>query len=381
MLASIEPFAPASSSTVLWNNTDVAHGVAGAGLYLLWAVHNGGDASQFAQPLMRAADWLLDVAEATSDGGLRWYRGADTDGVHAGQYFPTFCCGGTGVSFFLATLAHAMPQLGGSEATSTRLLDAAKRGAAHAVAEAHWINGTGVKVGAPGDSHSRDGSANSSAALLLPHEEEGAGKMLYYLGWCEGPPGWARLFVVLWHATSDAQWLNRLVEAVRATVLLVPPHLDMIFPPTPGRAPWANLGQCCGAAAAGTFLLRVATSLLPLPVETKLSDSASCATPSPPGPPPGSPFPRRRSTRLPPARRGRAGGCRVRRGSLRSCFIWMPLKVVGRVAGRSGRMSRSGSQTGESARAHAAYADARLCFACADMPAVRGARPRYDTDA
>ena len=32
---------------------------------------------------MRAADWLLDVAEATPDGGLRWYRGADTDGVHA----------------------------------------------------------------------------------------------------------------------------------------------------------------------------------------------------------------------------------------------------------------------------------------------------------
>ena len=270
VLSTVEPFATASSSTTLWNNTDVAHGVAGAGLYLLWAAHNGADVTQIIQPLVRAADWLLDVAEATPDGGLRWYRGVDTDGVHAGQYFPTFCCGGAGVSFFLATLADALPQLGGGEAASTRFLDAAKRGAAHAMAEAYWIHGTAVEEEfTVANSNSSNELADSSAALLLPHAEEGAGRKLYYLGWCGGPPGWARLFVALWHATADAQWLDRLTAAVRATALLVPSQLNMIFPPTLGRAPWANLGQCCGASAAGTFLLRVATSSLPLPEEVR----------------------------------------------------------------------------------------------------------------
>ena len=249
ILSSISPFA-ATPGHHLWNNTDVAHGVAGTGLFLLWASRKGeANQTQYLGALSRAASWLLDVAEGTPDGGLRWYRGVDTDGVHAGQYFPTFCCGTSGVAFFLSTLALSLDR---ANSGGSRLLDAAVRGADHVMSEALWRS-----------------TADGQSELLLPHEDEGEGRDLYYLGWCGGPPGWARLFVVLWQATSDRKWLDLLAAGVRATIQLVPPQLSMIFPLKPGAAPWANLGQCCGAAAAGTFLLRVASSALPLAAELK----------------------------------------------------------------------------------------------------------------
>ena len=42
---------------------------------------------------------------------------------------------------------------------------------------------------------------------------------LYYMGWCGGPPGWARLFVKLWSATNDSRYLlvNQIHRPAAAT--------------------------------------------------------------------------------------------------------------------------------------------------------------------
>lgn len=240
ILGSISPFAAMSPVTTLWNNTDVAHGVAGTGLYFLWALNRHGDASnasRYSDALSRAATWLLDAAEATPDGGLRWYRGIDTDGDHLNQYFPTFCCGTSGVSFFLATLSlstRAPPPRGSVSAhggvglTPSSLLEAATRGAEHVLSEAVWLDGgtgaatsaaTGTGTGADtgtgtgavttsvigsagaGGGASAGASEGASAgagvgagagagdphaAILVPHEDEGEGASIFYLGWCVG---------------------------------------------------------------------------------------------------------------------------------------------------------------------------------------------------
>ena len=43
----------------------------------------------------------------------------------------------------------------------------------------------------------------SKLGLLLPHEEEGGGRSVYYLGWCGGPPGWASLPASIWSASAN----------------------------------------------------------------------------------------------------------------------------------------------------------------------------------
>ena len=267
LLTRVEPFAPPSNETVLWNNTDIAHGAAGTGLYLLWLSRqlslDEASQSRAFDAAVRAALWLLTRAEPTADGGLRWARGPDTDGSHTNQYFPTFCCGGSGVSFFLAQLSQA-PRLQ-SPATRSKLLGAALRGAKHILSLAKLV----PPPSSDGPSIGRDG-VGSGPLLLVPHEEEGAGLSVYYLGWCGGPPGWARLFVALHQATADSAWLEHLAAAARAVATLVQPAtLPMLYPVPHGSPPWANLGQCCGASAAGQFLLSLGTSGMPLDADLK----------------------------------------------------------------------------------------------------------------
>lgn len=78
VLSRVAPFSSRGGAT-LWNNTDVAHGASGTGLYFLWMATRrpelreetrraAGDAA------VRAGTWLLSRAEPTAR-GLRWARG------------------------------------------------------------------------------------------------------------------------------------------------------------------------------------------------------------------------------------------------------------------------------------------------------------------
>merc|ERR1740117_1833643 len=99
--------------------------------------------------------------------------------------------------------------------------------------------------------------------MILPHGEQKPDTDVYFLGWCGGAPGWARLFVKLWQATHEEIWLQSLVKAVKGIEVFVLPNLTMMLP-VGKNGVWQNLGQCCGAAAAGNFLLEFAESDLPI---------------------------------------------------------------------------------------------------------------------
>ena len=77
-------------------------------MYFLWvAKQEIANSQRFVEAARRGGAWLLTRMESTPT-GARWARGPDTDGIHENQYFPTFCCGTAGVSYFLATLSQVI---------------------------------------------------------------------------------------------------------------------------------------------------------------------------------------------------------------------------------------------------------------------------------
>jgi hypothetical protein len=81
---------------VTWdNNTDVAHGASGTGLYLLRAAAEESDTARrrnLTRTAIAAGEWLLTKAVNASDAagrgiGTKWPRGIDSDGNHTGELF------------------------------------------------------------------------------------------------------------------------------------------------------------------------------------------------------------------------------------------------------------------------------------------------------
>ena len=83
---------------------------------------------------------------------------------------------------------------------------------------------------------------------MFHHEPDAAGRSLYYLGWCHGPAGTARLWYRLWQATGDRAWLDWASRSARAIVASGIPEQA-----TPGF--WNNVGVCCGSAGVAGFFL------------------------------------------------------------------------------------------------------------------------------
>ena len=122
-----------------------------------------------------------------------------------------------GVSYFLASLFAAT----GDGA----FLDAARSGAAYLQA---------IATSTPNDGR------------MVFHSEPG-NEQLYYLSWCHGPAGTARLFHLLGDLTHDASFTG---YVDRLTTALV----DMKVPErSPGY--WENISQCCGNCGVGEFFL------------------------------------------------------------------------------------------------------------------------------
>jgi lantibiotic modifying enzyme len=198
---------------VEWNDTtDIIAGSAGIGLFLLHAADRF-DAPD-ARPLaIRAGRRLL--ARAIPDaGGRKW----PMDGTSP-QRLPNFSHGTAGVAYFLATLYQAS----GDRA----FLDAALAGAAYLQAVAR---------------------TDGDICLIFHHEPDADGRRLYYLGWCHGPAGTARLWHRLWQATNDRTWQSWTAKSARAILASGVPERQ-----APGF--WNNVGQCCGSAGVGAFFL------------------------------------------------------------------------------------------------------------------------------
>jgi hypothetical protein len=219
-----------------WNgNTDVAHGAAGTGLYLLHASAtepNTTRAAALSRSARSAGDWLLSMAVPTpgvQGGGLKWPRGPDSDGSHEGEFFPNFCCGTAGIAYFLATLHRRTGE--------PRFLDAALRGARYL-----------LSIARRGD----DG-------ILIYHDEP-TDEHLYYLGWCHGPAGTSRLWARLYQATGDQAWWSLVLEGAKAIGTDALPTFTWLLAEPPAPPPsvaWQSLGQCCGGASGLNYLSQV----------------------------------------------------------------------------------------------------------------------------
>jgi lantibiotic modifying enzyme len=196
-----------------WSDTtDVISGAAGIGLFLLLAA-DALDLPEARALATKAGRRLLERGRDEA-GGRKW----PMDGSSA-QLLPNFSHGTAGVAYFLATLY---------QATKDRaFLDAALAGAAYLKAIAR---------------------TDGDACLIFHHEPDAAGRGLYYLGWCHGPAGTARLWYRLWQATGDRAWLDWASKSARAIVTSGIPDR-----PTPGF--WNNVGVCCGSAGVAEFFL------------------------------------------------------------------------------------------------------------------------------
>jgi len=133
---------------------------------------------------------------------------------------PNFSHGTAGVSYFLADLHGATKE--------RAFLDAARAGAAYL----------------------KHIAACTDGGCVVRHHD-GDGEHLFYLSWCHGPAGTARLYHRLGQLTGEPQWRTRVSGAAKGSLASGSPEQR-----TPGF--WNNVSQCCGNAGVADFFLDLA---------------------------------------------------------------------------------------------------------------------------
>lgn len=190
-----------------WRYNDVVYGAAGIGLLLLQMENRQG------LPLaVQTGHGLLDHA-LPAEGGNKWYM--DTAMVKRKYYMPNFSHGTAGVGYFLARLYQ--------ETGRQEFLDGALNAANHL-------------------------KSISNTDAWVYHHDADDGKDLYYLSWCHGPAGTARLYYQLYQITKDESWKERI--AISAAALL---NCGIPEKKLPGY--WDNVSVCCGSASVASFFL------------------------------------------------------------------------------------------------------------------------------
>jgi len=192
-----------------WNeSTDIISGSAGIGLALLHfdralALPHAREAA------VQAGGHLLELGEP-AEGGLTWLMTPSFK-----RNMPNFSHGTAGVGYFLARLHRVTGE--------ARFREGAE-------AAARYLMSISV--------------SKSYGAVIRHHD--GDGENLFYLSWCHGPAGTARLFHELASQGNVRMgaWVPRLARGIRAMGV-------------PARSPgfWENISQCCGNAGVIQFAL------------------------------------------------------------------------------------------------------------------------------
>lgn len=200
-----------SGKGIDWGDTtDIISGSSGTGLFLLWAAKNLN--APHARKLAIATGNRLLERGLKDSGGTKWTMDSTFP-----REMPNFSHGTAGVAYFLASLYQ--------ETHRREFLDAALAGARYLLSIAD-----------------RD-----PKICLIYHDNQN--KNLYYLGWCHGPAGTARLFYRLYQDTHDPQWMDWTRRCARAIVAEGGPGKAV----TSGE--WHNVSMCCGVAAEAEFFL------------------------------------------------------------------------------------------------------------------------------
>jgi lantibiotic modifying enzyme len=184
-----------------WNgSTDIISGTAGIGLTLLWAARTLGD-ERAVELATRAGRSVLAVG-TPANSGLTWRISPQTP-----RRYPNFSHGAGGVGTFLTSL-YAVTK-------DEAFLDGARKAATYLQSVA---------------------TPTANGGKMVFHSE--GNEQLFYLSWCHGPSGTARLFHRLGEVTKERAYTafaDQLNVATR----------DM---KVPDRSPgfWNNVSQCCG---------------------------------------------------------------------------------------------------------------------------------------
>ena len=194
-----------------WSDTtDIISGNAGTGLYLLHAARALGDTSARALA-SRVGRRLLEREYRTGDASLWMMTPTFT------RNMPNFSHGTAGVAYFLATL--------GAETGDNAFIDGAMRGARYLQSIATPTADDGRRI----------------------FHNDPDGRDLFYLSWCHGPAGTARLFHRLGTATSDRRWSAYVSQLARGTIASGVPQRSPGF--------WNNISQCCGNCGVSDFFV------------------------------------------------------------------------------------------------------------------------------
>ena len=189
--------------------TDIIGGNAGTGLFLLWAA-NELHADNARDLAIADGEALIESGLPQPNGGLKWMMDPSYP-----REMPNFSHGTAGVAYFLATLYQQTKQ--------KEFLDAAEAGANYLLSI-------------------REQDPN---ICLIYHDDDR--KKLFYLSWCHGPAGTARLFYRLYEDTGDKTWLDWAVKCAGALIANDAPQRVV----SPGE--WNNISMCCGVAAQSEF--------------------------------------------------------------------------------------------------------------------------------
>lgn len=198
---------------IQWNDlTDIIYGNAGIGLFLLYIAEELKDPGIY-DLAVRAGIRLKELGIRAANGsGIKWKIAPGSR-----RFMPNFSHGTAGIAYFLAALY--------KETKKKEFLDAALGGAKYLLSIAK-----------------KEGDV-----CLVFHHTPG-GEDLFYLGWCHGPVGTARLFYLLYEVTGDRTWLDWVKRGARGIMQSGIPEKQ-----TPGS--WNNVGRCCGLAGVAEFFL------------------------------------------------------------------------------------------------------------------------------
>jgi lantibiotic modifying enzyme len=191
---------------------DIVYGYAGAGLTYLYADKNGVDKKS-----LKHAKEIGDILLQNKVDGINGIRWPMLRNDTARKFFmPNFSHGTAGIAYFLCCLYEKTKE--------QKYLDAALKGAAHLKAIA------------------------DSNGWLYHAEPNQQAKERFYLSWCHGPAGTARLFYKLYAVTGDKSWEMYMLNAAKAL-------MKCGIPEKQTKGFWNNVSVCCGSAGVADFFL------------------------------------------------------------------------------------------------------------------------------